>query len=339
MKNSHNNNPNSDADDAQRLELAASLASLPPRDALLNPDIARIFKHYINILAPWYDLNDSRRVFGSDVPACALNAPVLFRVIIAFSSSHWSKITGNLGEIAFAFHASCVELLLETLDSVPDVQGEYLAAACLLQSYLNKVSVSHFIVMNSRQSNRSTREWRERARTSASPVGAYSLSSSVNLELQSWSLPQAGFWNYLREEISVGLACRRPVRIGNHLPWFRGMVASPDLGDDMRANLITYTLANIMNIYFSSNTTQGGSNSILNDEQLEQWEILQEDLTLWRTNLPSTFEPFSRASSPSDVFPSWWMLKAWHGKIGYSGDYFCLNKRLADNFLSSALQY
>lgn len=135
MKNSHNINPTSDADATQRLELAASLASLPPRDALLNPDIARIFKHYINILAPWYDLNDSRRVFGSDVPACALNAPVLFRAIIAFSSSHWSKITGNLGEIAFAFHASCVELLLETLDSVLDVQGEYLAAACLLQSY------------------------------------------------------------------------------------------------------------------------------------------------------------------------------------------------------------
>jgi hypothetical protein len=146
---------------------------------------------------------------------------------------------------------------------------------------VNKVSVSHFIVMHSRQSNRSTREWRE-LRPQRHLLGTYSLSSSANLELQSWSPPQAGFWNYLREEISVGLACRRPVRIGNHLPWFRDMVASPDLGDDMRANLITYTLANIMNIYFSSNTIQGGSNSILNDEQLEQWEILQEDLTLWR---------------------------------------------------------
>ena len=76
-----------------------------------------------------------QEVFGSDVPACALNAPILFRAIIAFSGSHSSKIARNLGEIAFAFHASCVELLLETLDSVPDVQGEYLAAACLLQSY------------------------------------------------------------------------------------------------------------------------------------------------------------------------------------------------------------
>lgn len=114
---------------------AASLASLSPRAALLNSDIAFIFNHYIYKLAPWYDLNDASRLFGTAVPACALEVPVLFQAVIAFSCAHWFKITGKLGEIAFSFHAACVEALLKTLTNISELPGEYLAAACLLRSY------------------------------------------------------------------------------------------------------------------------------------------------------------------------------------------------------------
>jgi hypothetical protein len=148
-------------------------------------------------------------------------------------------------------------------------------------------------------------------------LGAYSLSTSINLDLASWGLPQAGFWNYLREEITVGLACRRPVRIGNHakFPQFRDVVSRPGIGDDMRANLITYTLACVINLHFESKDPLSGSPSPNRIEQSEQWTTLEEDLKLWRHRLPSTFEPFSLASVPGSVFPSYWMLKPWHGKI------------------------
>jgi hypothetical protein len=126
---------NGDMDRDRRLELAAELAVLPPRVSLLNPDIACMFSHYIDNLAPWYDLNDASHVFGTDVPVYAMNVPVLFRAIIAFSCTHWSKITGKCGEIAFSFHAACVEVLLNTLGNFSEFPGEYLAAACLLRSY------------------------------------------------------------------------------------------------------------------------------------------------------------------------------------------------------------
>ena len=80
-------------------------------------------------------MNDARSVFGTVVPASALDVPVLFQAMIAFSCIHWFKTTGKLGEIAFSFHAACVEALLEALTNITESPGEYLAAACLLRSY------------------------------------------------------------------------------------------------------------------------------------------------------------------------------------------------------------
>jgi len=147
-------------------------------------------------------------------------------------------------------------------------------------------------------------------------LGAYSFSTAMNLDLSRWGLPQAGFWNYLREEITVGLACRRPVRIGSYFPQFRVMVNNPEVGDDMRANLITYTLACVMNLYFATKIPHGETQSSeWTNERFTEWNNLYEDLALWRKNLPSTFEPYSQASSPDMGFPAHWMLRPWHGKI------------------------
>jgi len=117
------------------LQHAAELSRLSPRAALENPEISSYFSHYIRVIAPLYDLNDATNTFSVVVTAYALDHPVLFRAIIALSSSHWSKVRGSSQEIAFAFYAACVEDLLKALNSALNFPGEYLAAACLLQLY------------------------------------------------------------------------------------------------------------------------------------------------------------------------------------------------------------
>lgn len=114
---------------------ATSLSQLTPREALGNPGIAQFFLHYIRVIAPWYDLSDATSTFSTIVTTHALEAPVLFRAIIALSSSHCFKIMGTSHGIAFAFYAACIEDLLRALDNSPDIPGDYLAAACLLQLY------------------------------------------------------------------------------------------------------------------------------------------------------------------------------------------------------------
>ncbi len=117
------------------IEDATELPHLAPRVALENPEIARFFLHYIRVIAPFYDLNDATNTFSTDVTTHSLEVPVLFRAIIALSSSHYFKVMGTSHDISFAFYAACIKDLLEALHNSSNIPGDYLAAACLLQLY------------------------------------------------------------------------------------------------------------------------------------------------------------------------------------------------------------
>jgi len=147
-------------------------------------------------------------------------------------------------------------------------------------------------------------------------LGAYSFLTTIHVDLSTWNLAQAGFWNYLREEITIGLASNRPVRMGKDFTYLRDTITSETIGDDMRANLITYILARLVNLYFTFNEACVEENiRRRTDEHFATWTDLRADLTLWTETLPATFRPFSTAPKPGNIFPSEWMLKPWHGKI------------------------
>lgn len=159
-------------------------------------------------------------------------------------------------------------------------------------------------------------------------LGAYSFLTTTQVDFSTWNLFQAGFWNYLREEITVGLAYHRPVRIpSQEFGSLRNRILRGSIGDDMWANLITYLLARIMNFTFSQvqhqQTSEGVAGSIdPNERDREtQWMELRSDLGLWASNLPASFEPFSRAPKHGNVFPSEWVTKPWHGKTHQPIDY------------------
>jgi hypothetical protein len=123
---------------------AQSLVTSDPRIALQHQIIASLFRHYIDFLAPWYDLNDSQNLFGTLVPQRAIQNSILFKAIIAFSACHESRTRpcGRYQELGHVFHGACVRDLLKVLNDVhptPDiqgeVQGEHLTATCLLRSY------------------------------------------------------------------------------------------------------------------------------------------------------------------------------------------------------------
>jgi len=117
---------------------AKSLISDSPKETLDHPVIAALFRHYIDFLAPWYDLNDSQNLFGTLVPQRAITNPILFKAVVAFSACHISRTSGltRYQELAHEYHASCIRDLLAVLNDVhPETQSDYLAATCLLRSY------------------------------------------------------------------------------------------------------------------------------------------------------------------------------------------------------------
>ncbi|KUJ17910.1 uncharacterized protein LY89DRAFT_30609 [Mollisia scopiformis] len=269
--------------DEPDLRRAQSTVSHPPSIALEDPTLATLFRHYIDVLAPWYDLNDAQRLFSILVPLRALNNSVVFKALIAFSACHMNRTTGNLQHFGCVYHASCVEELLDALnDSSPESQEDFLAATCLLRSYE---------ILNG-----------DMRRHQDHLLGAYSFATNRPIDLTIQGLAQAGTWNYLREEITVALESRRPVRFsaGFHF------IPEPAMSDDKCANAITFILAKTINLCFADASTEDSTN------RREPWDEIVGEVSSWRQNLPVSFRPFSAAPKPGNVFPSIWFLQPWH---------------------------
>ena len=125
-----------DGPESKELIEARGSVSSCPQVALRNPVIASLFRHYVDFLAPWYDLNDSQNLFGRSVPVRALSNAVLFKALISFAACHQNRVSSSLAGLGPVFHAACVKDLLAEINNIDsELLGDYLAATCLLRSY------------------------------------------------------------------------------------------------------------------------------------------------------------------------------------------------------------
>lgn len=182
------------------------------------------------------------------------------------------------------YHHRCVQRLIE-LDQGNELitRGVALAATCLLRSYE--------ILDGDIDPNRHLR-------------GAYSMAPlqdvlSGNLQP---GLPGAGFWNYLREDITFSLFEKCPLKMD--------LITTPLLVNHHSAqdylNSITLILGKIINTTFGRDLT--GSEWIDDVEMLSQW----------RAACPETMQPFSREQSEPGaihLFPAVWFLQPCHGEL------------------------
>lgn len=139
--------------------------------------------------------------------------------------------------------------------------------------------------------------------------GSYSLLASCPNGLGQ-GLIRAGFWNYLREDITVALMEKRMLIIElNERP--------PPLeldGEDDFANHITYILGRIINCCLHKDGTA------LNRQE---WESLKEELESWKLSLPASFEPiFTPRLYGESRFPSVWNTSKWHSMWQASIQFF-----------------
>ena len=129
--------------------------------------------------------------------------------------------------------------------------------------------------------------------------GSYSLLASCPNDLGP-DLIRAGFWNYLREDITVALMEKRVLIIQlDDRPPPLGLD-----GEDDFANHITYILGKVINCCLQKD-------GMALDRQL--WESLKEELKNWKLSPPSSFEPISTPRLYGESrFPSIWNTSKWH---------------------------
>lgn len=110
--------------------------TLEPRAALQDNEVFRLYRHYVDTLAPWYDINDPDMAFSTELPIRALDDRLLFCAVLAFSAAHQSVTTRRLKNRAKAYHELCVKDLVHVKDTDERISnGVILAATCLLRSY------------------------------------------------------------------------------------------------------------------------------------------------------------------------------------------------------------
>lgn len=123
---------------------------------------------------------------------------------------------------------------------------------------------------------------------------------SQGLRLIGRDLFSAGFWNYLREDITVALMKKRPLKID-----LTTIQAPTELiEDDDWANHITYLLGNIINQCLGSDMMATNT---------EQWSALMTEVQAWHRSLPSSYTAISPNNTQSS-FPTLWLLNGWHSK-------------------------
>ncbi|OIW27789.1 hypothetical protein CONLIGDRAFT_682805 [Coniochaeta ligniaria NRRL 30616] len=290
-----------------------------PRKVLETAQMADYFQHYISDLAPWYDLSDARSTFTTTVPRISLDDPLLFSAVMALSAMHVSNtatpgsVASSAREVAEFYHGCCIRLLINLQESDRRLEGGVaLAATCLLRSY----------------------EILDTAQDAADPNrhlrGAYSLAtfpfqsheSSIPTTLLSRGLFAAGFWNYLREDITFSLFRRCALKIDlGFLISPVGSVLAPSEDtlseDEDYLNAISLILGRIINAAFV-HSGGGRSNGGMKDDT---WTVLLDMVKSWRAELPRHFQPFSSAKVASiSALPSVRVLQNCHA----ASHHYCL---------------
>ncbi|KAL1982066.1 hypothetical protein VTN96DRAFT_1779 [Rasamsonia emersonii] len=253
-----------------------------PRQALTQSRISSIFRHYVSELAPWYDLNDARRRFQDVVSVEALHNPLLFSAILAFSSVHLHRSLGSREFLYIAeyYHLESIRRLIAITDRRSQIHdGATLAATCLLRSYeilaQSVGSQSHL-------------------------HGSSSFLAGQQIRIGP-DLLSAGFWNYLREDITVALIEKRRLKIDLENIWMQYPTE-----DDDRANMISLLLGRTINSCFGT----GNDARVL---PIPEWRSLREQVDEWRRDLPISFEPihFEQDRSTNN-FPELLHFHGWH---------------------------
>ncbi|KAL4893849.1 hypothetical protein BDV59DRAFT_177310 [Aspergillus ambiguus] len=253
-----------------------------PEYALQDPQVANIFRHYMENLAAWYDLNDSKRHFKDVVPIRARYNPLLLSAILAFAAAHQHRTLGDsiYLELAEFYHYDSVRRLISLTNNVDQLPiGETLAAICLLRSY-------EIITQNVSSQNHLQ--------------GCYSLLASRQFHITA-DLLSAGYWNYLREDITVALIERRGLMIT-----LSDQNAPLEPTEDMDfANYVTFLLGKCINRCLSVDSPP---------LDLLEWEAMKAELDSWKSSLPPSFDPIRTPQlGTQSSFPSIWTLRSWHG--------------------------
>ncbi|KAL7923933.1 hypothetical protein ACQKWADRAFT_288304 [Trichoderma austrokoningii] len=256
-----------------------------PREALRDPEQARLLALYTEHLSGWLALNDPRHHFSASVPQLAMKCPMLLDAIFAFSARYLSRSDPNFNSLlADEYHYSCVQRLIAALKDI----------ACASESAL---ALSTVIL----RMHEMLGDYNAQVDLQSHLRGSLSLFSHNANKFGPGSLKHTAFWTYVRQEILTALRGCCPTNIDTsdrtYYVEFFG-----DSDDDWTNNIIWIT-ARAINHYFGPDASTPAT---------EHHNMLIKLVDDWRQGLPNTFSPLSSIATDDNLFPAISYTCIWH---------------------------
>ncbi|KAK1245074.1 hypothetical protein MKX08_004703 [Trichoderma sp. CBMAI-0020] len=212
-----------------------------PREALRDPEQARLLTLYTDHLSGWLALNDPRHHFSASVPQLAMKCPMLLDAIFAFSAQYLSRSDPAFDPLlADEYHYSCVHRLIAALKDIACASESALALSTVILR-MHEMLGDHNAEGDLQSHLR----------------GSLSLFSHNANKFGPGSLKHTAFWTYVRQEILTALRGRCPTNIDTSDRTYY-VVFDGDSDDDWTNNIIWIT-ARVINSYFGPDVSTAAS--------------------------------------------------------------------------------
>lgn len=239
---------------------------------------AGLFRHYIEDLAPWFDVCDQQRPFTLVVPRMAASSPMLLKAILAHSSHHISRVSDSNHSLPLQYQEECLGLLIPKLH-----KNDYFKDESILLATIFLRSFGEF-------------EDIEAGKCHLSGTSLFIQAGGDNLLGQRNRVLDAAYWIHLRQEIYYALVEQCNIRANFDVCSFDSP-ADPRNDTDW-CNRVVWICAQTLQWAFGGNSTA------------DRWRELQRLVKEWEAHRPRTFEAI--LDLPGYPSPSDWNAELWY---------------------------
>lgn len=211
-----------------------------------------------------FDVCDPLCHFGNEVPRRALDNPMVMYAILALASRHQAIMTRTTDEEfeQNTYHGRCLELLIPALSRPENTYNDNLLITIVLL--------------------RQHEELENRKDTRYHLVASIKLINMISKFSSSGGLAEAASWLFLRQVIYASLVQREPWQL--QLKNYERSQVFLSRDDCSYANVSVFQLARALRLV----SRQSDNDSLL---ERQEWESLEEDVSRWKINAPSSFRP------------------------------------------------